>query len=1083
LKGCDPPTPDGVVIRSPQKSPSPIFPTSRLLVENIPWHLFKRDLQSRVVLPQDMSATQDVSSKLTVIPSSEQHFRLLSSAPTGDYSAELPKAAISSSHDVILEPIDLFNPNLDDWIFENDITRSLLLDIAVSQASLGTNQAGLMTRPSSEVKISHEYALSFFSELSFMGIIPKMSTVRELTTFLGRYTVDDDDLELSTSSGTLGMPTDFLALYRLFSLFIFLISNNMVTLSDIDKILRWIVTNNCAWMITNILKLSSTTVDVFATRIFPAAVQAGEIDLVRKLICRGIDANSSVSGLYWGKPESPVSLAVRSRDLKMVELLCASGATLEVFRTSVIRTEQDHVSLWSSSNTKLLSLLLKLGADPETFVADEPRGFPLISAASEGEVEAVRLLLNAQAQPNWAVPDFGSALQAAAARGHEVVARALIERGASVNTTGIIAIPHHYGYNFWPQGYAAFKTPIQLASSGDHIEIVQILLQSGALVNYSPSVMCLGLPRVEEIFSRWSRHSHYEEIPLAYAIQYAALNQNVILLQQLLAAGANADSRIGTNYGDTPLQTAARLGHVVMTRILLCHKANPNAPAGKYKGRTAIQAAAGSGNLEVLGLLLDAKADINAGWGWIGGRTAVQAAMEGGHQAAVDILLKSGADINAAPAFSEGVTALQAAAIFADMGIFQMALQYGAHINAPAGPVNGITALQAVIKHKNLTSLKVVLQAGADVNGRPSKASESCSLFDRYEASNKTPLQYAVYLGWLDGVQCLLDWGSDIDALPPHPEFEAYSALGCAISNGDEDAIRLLLRNGADPNAPANNDEFAPSAFILALSRDCSYESLNLFLQKNADITRCWGTESALEVAVSGDVADVVEMVINVMSQIPGYQYQNAVKRSLAFVTVDVDWPPNFNIVKLLVQAGADINAIDSETGMTLLHRSIGEGGLDTIKFLLEHGAEVNIPATEKRGTPLQDAILNQEVEIAQLLLEYGADINAPPSEKQGATALQAAALHGYYSLVLRLLGDGADISAAPSAISGRTAIDGAAEHGRLDILQLLLNAYGDQSDLALICSHAASVAENKGHIGVANWLRTYAGSSYPMGF
>ncbi|KAJ5633246.1 ankyrin repeat-containing protein [Penicillium lividum] len=66
------------------------------------------------------------------------------------------------------------------------------------------------------------------------------------------------------------------------------------------------------------------------------------------------------------------------------------------------------------------------------------------------------------------------------------------------------------------------------------------------------------------------------------------------------------------------------------------------------------------------------------------------------------------------------------------------------------------------------------------------------------------------------------------------------------------------------------------------------------------------------------------------------------------------------------------------------------------------------------------------------------ADINALPSEKEVATALPAAARHGYYSLVLRLLRDGADVTAAPSAISGRTAIDGAAETGRPDILQLL---------------------------------------------
>lgn len=118
-----------------------------------------------------------------------------------------------------------------------------------------------------------------------------------------------------------------------------------------------------------------------------------------------------------------------------------------------------------------------------------------------------------------------------------------------------------------------------------------------------------------------------------------------------------------------------------------------------------------------------------------------------------------------------------------------------------------------------------------------------------------------------------------------------------------------------------------------------------------------------------------------------------------------------------------------------------------------------------------------EQVEIAQLLLEHGADINAPPSEKSGATALQAAAFHGNYGLVLRLLEDGADVAAAPSKFSGRTAVDGAAEHGRLDILQLLLNAYGDRPDLALVRDRAAAVAEREGHMGIVNWLRTSTAS------
>jgi hypothetical protein len=216
--GCDPPTPDGVVIRSPQQSPPLLFSTSSLRIDNIPWNLFKHVVQHRGILPQDMSANQGDSSELPVIPIGEGHFRLLSSSPTDFCSAEIPSAVTNSSHDVLFDQMDLFNPTLHDWTFENDITRSLLLDIAVSRTSLEANQTESITNSSSDMKISHEFAVPFLSELSFLRDIPQVSAVSavsDLTAFLRRYTVDDSDLELTTFLGTLGKSTHCIALYRI----------------------------------------------------------------------------------------------------------------------------------------------------------------------------------------------------------------------------------------------------------------------------------------------------------------------------------------------------------------------------------------------------------------------------------------------------------------------------------------------------------------------------------------------------------------------------------------------------------------------------------------------------------------------------------------------------------------------------------------------------------------------------------------------------------------------------------------------------------------------------------------------------
>lgn len=105
-----------------------------------------------------MSATQGDTSGLPVIPIGERHFRQLSSSPTDFCSVEIPNAATNSSHDVLFDPIDLFNSTLHDWTFENEITRSLLLDIAISRTSLEANQTEVTSSPS-DVKISHEFAV------------------------------------------------------------------------------------------------------------------------------------------------------------------------------------------------------------------------------------------------------------------------------------------------------------------------------------------------------------------------------------------------------------------------------------------------------------------------------------------------------------------------------------------------------------------------------------------------------------------------------------------------------------------------------------------------------------------------------------------------------------------------------------------------------------------------------------------------------------------------------------------------------------------------------------------------------------
>ncbi|KAI7970292.1 hypothetical protein EIK77_000294 [Talaromyces pinophilus] len=859
--------------------------------------------------------------------------------------------------------------------------------------------------------------------------------------------------------------------YQLFSLLIFLVTNNLSNMGSVQRIYEWAKSNSCIWILTEILKSKSTTINVFATKLFPVTVRVSDGEMVRNLVSRNVDIDTPIESPWPGKYfRTALSLAVGQRNMEMIKVLLALGATPTVLEIDSAEVKAIRASLWSPENIEILRLLLNHGANPECLVLDKPRGYPLIKAASEGGLEAVSLLFGAGADVNLSNRELGgTALQASVVGGHVQVVRALLKAEANVNKVYIddsVLIDSTRAAFF--RYFHEFQTPIQLAASENHTEIALLLLQSGALINFCP-VLAIGLGWIDRQFAFWEKGSSiaHETLPFAFAIQYAAQNNNLLLVHQLLDAGAMVDSRIGIEHGDTPLQIAARLGNVELVSLLLAYGADVNAAPSKYNGRTAIQAAAESGSIEIIQMLINAGANIHASPGWRGGRTVLQAALEKGHINAARCLRLAGADINAKPASSHGLTALQAAVSFGDIEIVKELLSYGAEVSAPAEPEKGLTALQAAVRHKNIELLSLLLEAGADVNALPSKF------------YNMTALQCAASNNWLEGVQLLLDYDANVSILPPYArETTVYSALGWAICHGNCDMMALLFDHGADPNDLAmNRKDEHPTAFLYALRCLDSYEILDLFVKRGADIDKYWGSQSALDLAIQAPTnVEVVRMMLNLISQTTNNPCDNRIRKSLKWISDD-DFLPDIELIQLLLEAGADINAKNPDDETTILQNFASYGSPEHVEFLLQNGAEVNTPATKMMGTPLQAAIKREEIEIANLLLEHGADVNAAPAEEYGVTALQAAAIRGYLPLALELLERGADVTAEASPVGGRTAIDGAAEHGYLDMLQLLLNAYGDREGLGSVCDQAASSAKKEGHVAIAVWLRGYAAS------
>lgn len=95
------------------------------------------------------------------------------------------------------------------------------------------------------------------------------------------------------------------------------------------------------------------------------------------------------------------------------------------------------------------------------------------------------------------------------------------------------------------------------------------------------------------------------------------------------------------------------------------------------------------------------------------------------------------------------------------------------------------------------------------------------------------------------------------------------------------------------------------------------------------------------------------------------------------------------NKVKKYLSSGADPDAVDS-SGYTALHYAARSGHRQICEMLLDHGANVNAMTRSGGATPLHRAAYQGHVQVTQLFVQRGADVTLRDSD--GMTALHKAA-------------------------------------------------------------------------------------------
>jgi ankyrin repeat protein len=412
-------------------------------------------------------------------------------------------------------------------------------------------------------------------------------------------------------------------------------------------------------------------------------------------------------------------------------------------------------------------------------------------AAYSGDPEGVITALKQGVNPNTRGPEGFTLLHVAAELNNLALARLLLELGAD---TTVIA-----------QG----QLPILLATLKGHVDLVQLLLDSGVNVN------CISRDRVNTVL-------------------FAACSTGNFELVKYFVLEKGAELSIPNYDGDTPLSKAAAMGHGDIVQFLL----DRGAPqVANNEGALPIHLAAVHDRREVLTALL--QRDIDPNTLSAKNRTPILLAAATGQTAAIEILARDGADVNLPDV--HGQTPLYMAVYQNHTKTVRKLLDLGADLSIAME--DNISPIQLAAAKGFAEIVKILLDHGAD----PSLPG----------VNGVTPLIDACFGNYYDVVKMLLDAGAGVDSR----DSAGWTGAAKAATNGNLHIMKALLDKGADL-AISDNNGFTP----LQKAASLGHSELVFYLVKQPGVdihAHSVSGITALYAAAAEGHAETVEVLLD----------------------------------------------------------------------------------------------------------------------------------------------------------------------------------------------------------------------------
>lgn len=225
----------------------------------------------------------------------------------------------------------------------------------------------------------------------------------------------------------------------------------------------------------------------------------------------------------------------------------------------------------------------------------------------------------------------------------------------------------------------------------------------------------------------------------------------------------------------------------------------------------------------------------------------------------------------------------------------------------------------------------------------------------------------------------------------------AASDLTDAVKRGDVEAVRALLRDGADVNAP-DPDSSAPLHWAVNMEH---VEITDVLLTAGADPGRSTQYNiRPLTLAAANGNAAIVSRLLDAGAD------PDTVSEEGQTALMSASLNGKTEAMRALVGRGASVNAAETYRGQTALMLAAGSGNTEAVGLLLESGADLQARSLAQY-TALLFAVRNNRYGTVRFLLEQGADVN--DALPDGAAALNMAVLNADYDLAALLLDVGAD--------------------------------------------------------------------------